>query len=172
MCTVRVIATLMLAFAAMTCAAADVPENLKPSADEVLALQVKASGMQKYICRARKSDPSSFEWTFVAPEAELYDMNGKRFGRHYEGPTWESDDGSKVVGEVKARSDAPDANAIPWLLLTAKSKSGDGALAKTTSIQRVETKGGKAPADSCLKQQVGEIINMPYTAIYNFYRAK
>lgn len=48
-------------------------------------------------------------------------------GKHYAGPTWEGKDGSKVVGEVNARDNGPDPNAIPWPLLSAKSKSGTGA---------------------------------------------
>jgi len=51
----------------------------------------------------------------------------KKIGKHYAGPTWESNDGSKVVGEVKARDDGPAPTAIPWLLLSAKSTSGNGA---------------------------------------------
>ena len=43
-----------------------VPENLKPAANESLALVVPAKGVQIYECRDGK-------WAFVAPEAELFD---------------------------------------------------------------------------------------------------
>ncbi len=109
----------------------------------------KATGVQIYACAARKDDAAKFEWTLVAPEAELFDAAGKKIGRHYAGPTWEATDGSKVVGELKARDDGPDPNAIPWLLLAAKSTSGSGVLSKTTSIQRLRTVGGKAPSEGC-----------------------
>jgi hypothetical protein len=38
---------------------------------------------------------------------------GKRIGGHYAGPTWEANDGSKVVGEVLQRADAPRPGAVP-----------------------------------------------------------
>jgi hypothetical protein len=115
----------------------------------VVSLQSKATGVQIYVCGARRGDPSKYEWTLKAPEAEPHDSSGKRIGKHYAGPTWESNDGSKVVGEVKARDNGPDSNAIPWLLLTAKSTSGNGVFTRTNSIQRIDTIGGKAPSGGC-----------------------
>lgn len=93
-------------------------------------------------------------------------------GKHYAGPMWESNDGSKVVGEVKARDDGPDVNAIPWLLLSAKSAEGNGIFGKTQSVQRVKTVGGKAPADGCSQAQLGKIARVAYRATYNFYVAR
>lgn len=163
------VAALVLACAASIGVAATVPEGLKPSANEILSLESRATGVQIYTCSARRDDPYNYEWTFIAPEAELRDAAGKRLGRHYAGPTWESDDGSKVVGDVKARDNGSDANAIPWLLLAAKSNSGNGVFAKTTSIQRLDTVGGKAPADGCGESQAGQRLRVPYTATYYFF---
>jgi hypothetical protein len=165
----RAVATLVLALAAPISVAANIPESLIPSANEVLSLETRATGVQIYTCSARRDDPYKYEWTLSAPEAELRDTGGKRIGRHYAGPTWESDDGSKVIGEVKARDDGPDASAIPWLLLVAKSNSGNGVFAKTTSIQRLDTVGGKAPADGCGESQAGRQMRVPYTATYLFF---
>ena len=53
---------------------------------------------------------------------------------HFAGPTWQASDGSKVVGELVAKDAGPDPNAIPWLLLAAKSTQGPGVLARTVSI--------------------------------------
>ena len=39
---------------------------------------------------------------FRAPEATLYGKRGKTEGKHYVGPTWESKDGSTVVGSKLA----------------------------------------------------------------------
>ena len=160
------------------CAATDigmtpaVPENLKVPATQMLSLVAQATGVQIYECNASKTDPTKFEWVFKAPEAELLDTAGKNIGKHYAGPTWESNDGSKVVGEVKARDDGPDANAIPWLLLNAKSTTGSGVFGKTQSIQRVKTVGGKAPADGCNQAQVGKGARIAYRATYYFYVPK
>src|ERR1700693_4485479 len=46
------------------------------------------------------------------------------------------------------KADAPDASAIPWLLVAVASNSGKGALGKATTIHRVNTSGGLPPA-SC-----------------------
>jgi hypothetical protein len=164
-----IIAALVLASAATIATAADVPGGLGTSSGEALSLQTRATGVQIYACKAGKDDPLKYEWSLVAPEAELRDLNGKRIGKHYGGPTWEADDGSKVVGEVKARDNGPDANAIPWLLLTAKSNSGKGVFGGTTSVQRLDTTGGKAPAGSCEAKDLGREVRVPYTATYNFY---
>src|SRR6266851_6804364 len=146
-----------------------VPENLKVPAGQTLSLVSPATGVQIYECGATKTEPARFEWVFKAPEADLFDLSGKKIGKHYAGPTWESNDGSKVVGEVKARDDGPDANAIPWLLLSAKSTAGTGPLGRTASIQRVQTVGGKAPADGCSQAQAGKEARVPYEARYYFY---
>ena len=96
-----------------------------------------------------KKDQAGYEWAFVAPEADLFDTRGNRIGRHYGGPHWEADDGSKVIGAVKERADAPAADTIPWLLLAAKSVGPDGAFRHVSSIQRVNTVGGVAPKNGC-----------------------
>jgi len=145
-----------------------VPDNLRVAPTENLALEARAVGVQIYDCRPAQN-PARFEWVFRAPEADLFDASGKKIGKHYAGPTWELDDGSKVVGEVKARDDGPDVNAIPWLLLSVKSSAGGGEFAKTSSIQRVDTVGGKAPSAACSEAQVGQELRVPYSATYCFY---
>lgn len=157
--------TPIVAIAALAgCASSvSVPDSLKPAAGESLALVVPAQGDQIYECRAGR-------WAFVAPEAELFNRAGKKIGRHYAGPHWESLDGSRIVGAVKARADAPRAGDIPWLLLSAKSVGAEGAFSKVTSIQRVTTMGGSAPIEPC--SQDGRRVRVPYTADYYFFKAK
>jgi hypothetical protein len=171
---IRKIARLSIA-AVLACGAAigdeSVPDVLKAPANQKLSLSVQATGVQIYECKAAKDDATRFEWVLKAPEAVLLDNSGKRIGRHYVGPTWESDDGSKVVGEVKAKDNGPEANAIPWLLLAAKSTSGKGVFGKTLSIQRVNTFGGKAPPEGCDQSQLGKELRVDYKATYRFYTA-
>ena len=145
-----------------------VPEKLKPSAGEVLSLETAATGVQIYECGAGKD---GFQWVFKGPEAELFDRAGKRVGRHYGGPTWEANDGSKVVAAVAARDDAPN-GAIPWLLLKANSTAGSGVFGKTTSIQRLSTVGGNAPSEACGQAQAGRIARVDYKATYYFFERK
>jgi hypothetical protein len=149
-----------------------VPDALKAPANQTLAVEAQATGVQIYECKPSKDDPAKYEWALKAPEADLFDAAGNKIAKHYAGPTWESLDGSKVVGEVKARDPGPDAGAIPWLLLGAKSTSGTGAFGQVTMIQRLGTQGGKAPAEGCSQPQAGAETRVPYKATYLFYVAK
>lgn len=152
--------------------AADVPSSLQPAVTETKTVTAQASGVQIYACSNTAAQPNTFIWVFTAPEADLFDSAGNKIGRHYAGPTWEAKDGSKVVGELKARDPGPDAKAIPWFLLTAKSNSGTGAFGNTRSIQRINTSGGVAPADGCTQAQAGAVVRVPYKATYVFYDGK
>jgi hypothetical protein len=143
-----------------------VPEKLKPPAGETLFLMLQAKGDQIYTCRNANG---SFAWTLKAPDARLFDQ-GKEVGRHFEGPTWALSDGGSVVGRVAARQDSPDSGSIPWLLLTAVGHSGQGALTAVTHIQRIETRGGEAPATGCDASKDGKELRIPYTAIYAFFK--
>ena len=134
--------------------------NLQSPAGSKLAVHVYATGVQIY----RWSGTS---WVFVEPSAVLSaDAGGhSTVGTHYAGPTWESNSGSKVVGTVFDRCTVT--GAIQWLSLTAIS-SGPGIFNGVTFIQRVNTVGGTAPASP--GTAVGEIVSVPYTAEYYFYR--
>jgi hypothetical protein len=130
---------------------------------------VPAKGVQIYVCRMKKDEAGAYEWAFVAPEADLFDRRGKRIGRHYAGPHWEATDGSKIVGTVKERTDAPSPDAIPWLLLTAQSVGPAGSFSEVTSIQRVNTTGGVAPKEGCSSAAAGASERVGYTADYYFF---
>ena len=145
-----------------------VPEVLRAPADQVLAFELQAKGVQIYECRAAKDDPHRFEWAFKAPQADLFDGTGKQVGTHYGGPTWEGGDGSKVLGTVLAKAESPASGAIPWLLLAARSNSGAGVFSQVKSVQRLDTVGGAAPAVASAAQ-VGQELRVPYTASYAFY---
>ena len=150
----------------------NVPDKLKPAMTESLSMIVQAKGVQIYECRAKKDQAGAYEWAFVAPEADLFDARGNKTGRHYAGPHWESTDGSKILGTVKERADAPTGGAIPWLLLAAKSVGPDGSFSKVTSIQRVNTVGGVAPGGGCSQAVVGTPARINYTADYYFFTAR
>jgi hypothetical protein len=158
--------------AAVGCAAAPpVPAPLRVPAGEVLLIQLHATGVQIYECQ-RKGDASQLEWVFKQPEATLFTQRGKNFGKHYAGPTWEANDGSKVVGDVAGHVESPKPNSIPWLLLRAKSVSGHGALSNTRHIQRLNTAGGNAPNVQCRQDQSGQLLRASYSADYLFYGVK
>jgi Protein of unknown function (DUF3455) len=151
---------------------ASVPPALQVPGAQVLTRTLHGSGVQIYECRPSPQNAAQFVWTLEAPKADLADRSGKDVGRHYEGPTWEAYDGSKVVGEVVARDSGPVPSAIPWLLLRAKSATGKGMFARVQYIQRLNTVGGLAPATGCDSTQATQRVRVAYAADYYFYAAR
>jgi hypothetical protein len=153
---------------------ADVPSEIAVPDGHKAYLVSHATGVQIYSCTATATGHA---WTFVAPRADLYDKHGRKpIGTHFAGPTWQSEDGSKVVGRREAGATV-DSDAIDWLRLSAASTAtgpgGGNELAETTYIQRVNTTGGLAPAAaSCDAATAGTTAEVPYTADYVFWRAR
>ena len=144
-----------------------VPDALKVPGIHAPQLRLPATGVQIYTCTLDAT--GAYVWKFKAPEATLFSESGRRVGDHFGGPTWRLRDGSKVVGQLLAKADAPEAGAVPWLLLAIADNSGRGALADARFIQRVHTSGGVAPADGCDASTVGEDARVDYTADYYFW---
>jgi uncharacterized protein DUF3455 len=149
---------------AVACMARDsIAQTAKESIDvppqSRLLLRAFGSGDQVYGC-------VNGRWALEAPDAKLLNQEGSVIGRHFAGPTWQLDDGSWVKGRAVSKRVAPDANAIPWLLL--ESVGGTGGFGTVGFIQRTGTHGGNAPDGSCSQ---GAMRRVPYTATYSFYEA-
>ncbi len=142
-------------------APADVPNALRTPASAQLVLHALESGDQIYTCDGSR-------WTLTGPDARLSDNTGHESGSHFAGPTWQWSDGSRVTAKPVA-SVAPDPESIPWLLLTATGYEGDGVMKNVSSIQRLHTKGGKAPSSGCTVSRKDEKTRVHYTADYYFY---
>lgn len=169
MTAIGIFAALLLAMLPVFCGQSSapgdqVPPQLRAPEGAKLILHARAKGDQIYTC---KQEGAQFSWTLKAPDAQLFDESGKAIGHHFAGPTWQLSDSSSVTGKVAARFDPPD--AIPWLLLTAVDHSGNGLMNNVTHIQRLNTKGGKAPAAGCDGSHVGDETRVAYTANYFFY---
>jgi hypothetical protein len=133
-----------------------------------LLLAAAAEGVQIYTC---ESGGQGFAWVFKAPEAALFDGDGRQIMSHFAGPSWKAEDGTTLVGEVMAKADAPKPGAIQWLLLRVKSREGSGPLAKTAFIRRIDTTGGTPPSAGCDAGHAGKEARMRYSAVYEFYAA-
>ncbi len=146
----------------------EVPDAIKAPSAEAIVLLAHASGAQIYACL--QSVDGRPRWLLEAPEAQLRNEAGAVIGRHYAGPTWKHEDGSEVSGKAAAHVDSPDASSIPWLLVAATGHSGNGILARVTSIQRIHTKGGQPPsASDCNSATLNTQARSRYTADYYFY---
>jgi len=149
---------------AVACMARDsIAQTAKESIDvpphSRLLLRAVGSGDQVYGC-------VNDRWALKAPDAKLLNQAGAVIGRHFAGPTWELNDGSWVKGRAVAKQVAPDATAVPWLLL--ESVGGAGRLRGVRFIQRTGTHGGNAPDGICSQSAMRRV---PYTATYSFYEA-
>lgn len=170
-------AAALLAACAGAPAPVAVPPAIATAPHQPLAMSIAARGVQIYECRAAAATAGGtrHEWAFVAPEAELFDADGHAIGRHGAGPHWTFEDGTRVTGRVTGRAEAPQAGAIPWLLLESRTTPPNGplnAMNDLRSIQRVNTAGGKAPAEACQPAEAGSRVRVPYTADYLFYGAR
>ena len=161
--------TVLLALSTLSVAAAPaIPDAIKVPAGEKLLLKAHATGFQIYTCKA--AGDRAAQWELKAPEADLHDRKGAVIGHHFAGPTWKHKDGSEITGKASAHVDSPDAGSIPWLLVSVTGHTGDGVFAKVSSIQRINTKGGKPSAGECTAASNGTESKVPYSADYYFYK--
>jgi Protein of unknown function (DUF3455) len=156
-------AAVLLPFLAPSLASAQVPDAIAVPG-ETPAVTVHAEGAQIYDCRVGPG--GQLAWQFREPIAILL-MDGKTVGRHYAGPSWELVDGSTVVGRVAGQAPGTTPEDIPWLKLEATSQAETGRLTGTTTIQRLNTKGGIAEG-SC--GPIGAHLSVPYSADYAFFK--
>jgi hypothetical protein len=142
-------------------AVAAVPAPLATSGKQVL-FRLRGEGVQIYVGAQQEG---RLQWVLQAPQADLLDYRtGEKVGTHGAGPTWTAAaDGSVLKGTKVAAADAPEADAVPWLLLATKAENG-GRFANVTHIQRVDTWGGRAPGTP--PAQVGETRQVRYEATY------
>jgi hypothetical protein len=129
-----------------------------------IVLTARGEGAQVYECKADAS--GKLAWAFREPIATLL-VDGKTVGRHYAGPNWESSDGSAVVGKAVGNAPGATQSDIPWLKLEVVAQRGSGILSGVTTVQRINTVGGKleGPCD-----RAGTFKSAPYSADYVFLR--
>jgi uncharacterized protein DUF3455 len=131
---------------------------------EAMVLTVHAEGAQVYECKAGAD--GKLAWAFREPIATLL-ADGKTVGRHYAGPNWEFGDGSAVVGRVIGNAPGATASDIPWLKLDVAARRGSGVLTPVTTVQRIDTMGGKLDGPC---EKAGAFKSAPYSADYVFLR--
>ena len=111
---------------------------------EELIFMTRATGFRIYVCRPDANGKPA--WTLKAPDAELFDEQGKSIGKHFGGPTWQLKDGSQITGKMAAKVDAPDPKAISWLLVTVTGHSGSGKLSGVY-VHPASEYGGRSSTD-------------------------
>jgi hypothetical protein len=161
--------------------AVTIPPALTPTG-ATLKFKAHGRGSQVYTCKATVtaadggadagddggSTVTTYAWSLKAPDAKLFDQDGKQIGTHFVGPTWMStSDESDAVGMAVANE--VHAGTIPWLLLKIVSHMGQGVFTDVTYVNRLLTTGGVAPTTGCDSTTVGTDMPVAYTADYYFY---
>jgi hypothetical protein len=175
----RTISFIFLIFSSLVCFGqnSSIPVSIQVPDGSKLIRHVYAKGVQIYVCTQDSKDTTHYTWTLTGPRAELYadstyhQLIGKHYFANGKIPTWEYTDNSRVSGLKLQQADSPDSFAIPWLLLKVAAERSSGALKPVSFIQRLRTKGGKAPATADPSQK-GKSQDVPYTAEYFFYSGK
>ena len=144
-------------------AQAQVPDAIAAKG-ETAAATFHAEGVQVYECKAGAD--GKLAWAFREPIATLL-IDGKTVGRHYAGPNWDHMDGSAVVAKAAGNAPAPDGKSIPWLKLEVTASRGSGTLSGVTTVQRINTVGGKHEG-AC--EKAGAFYSAPYAADYVFLK--
>jgi hypothetical protein len=170
------VALLLLSGSLISAKAAETPlPDAIAAPGETVVLSVHAEGAQVYECKV--SADGKLGWAFREPIATLL-ADGRTVGRHSAGPSWEHSDGSAgpswehsdgsaVVGKAVGNAPGATANDIPWLKLEVVSQRGSGILSGVTTVQRINTMGGKleGPCD-----KAGTFRSAPYSADYVLLR--
>src|SRR5947207_10455894 len=149
--------------ALVSTAHAQVPDAIAAKGETSVATW-HAEGAQVYECKAGAD--GKLAWAFREPIATLL-SEGKTIGRHYAGPNWEHMDGSAVVGKVSGNAPGATPKDIPLLKLEVVSSRGSGALSDVTTVQRVNTVGGRHDG-AC--EKAGSLYSAPYSADYVFLK--
>jgi uncharacterized protein DUF3455 len=159
------LALLLLSASLVNARAAETPlPDAIAAPGETVVLTAHAEGAQVYECKSGADGKQA--WAFREPIATLL-VDGKTIGRHYAGPNWEHGDGSAVTGKAAGNAPGATANDIPWLKLAVTAQRGSGILTGVTTVQRINTMGGKLEG-ACDK--AGGFHSAPYSADYVFLR--
>ncbi|MFZ2312344.1 MAG: DUF3455 domain-containing protein [Methylobacter sp.] len=143
-----------------------IPEQIKVPEGYSPVLTAHAKGDQIYQCSLKEG---KYSWETQAPDAKLFDAEGKIVGNHTAGPLWEYKEGSRVVGRVLKKIDMEPDSSIAWLLVEVVSHQGDGLFSNVSFINRVNTHGGLPPLSGCDANHLGGEKRVAYTADYIFY---
>jgi hypothetical protein len=130
-----------------------------------------AKGHQVYL--GRLQDNGGLSWELAGPEATLWDSAGKPLAIHRKGPTWDTRDGTRLVGQLPPlRSYQPPGSQkgdVPWILLRVRASGAPGSFSRVNYVARVATHGGGPPKRPPVRP--GERLRVPYKAVYLFLQS-
>jgi len=137
------------------------PDTVEP------AFELAATGVQIFRCEPGRD---GYRWAFRLPEAELRDSRGQVLAHHGTGYSFEHVDGSRLLGTIVEHDSADNGQSVPWLLLQTQA-FGHGQFENIAYVQRIETQAGMPPAQ-CSAEQVNQVLRVPFSANFVFYRPR
>ena len=157
---------------AATAGAGVTPNSNLPDAIKVdetqfkIVATLKGIGNQVYTCGTDN------KYVLREPVAVLVNLRTGNAGIHGKGPFWASFDGSRVdisPGTTPASVQQIGTSNVAWLKVTGTPvPNAPGVFGKVAFIQRLDTKGGVAPA-SCTAPST---VSVDYSANYVFWAPK
>src|SRR5919201_3188167 len=147
---------------AQTVAPPIVPPGLEVEAPNQAFLLGHAFGTQNYECQPVDS-LGRVDWTLFPPQATLFSDQNEQLITHFNSPnpdearvvraTWEDSLDTSMVWARAVAAATVDPDAIPWVKLVKVGArvgpTGGRTLSDTTFVQRVNTRGGRAPSTGC-----------------------
>jgi hypothetical protein len=130
-----------------------------------------ARGHQVYLGRLQVN--GSLSWELAGPEATLWDSAGKPFAIHRKGPTWDTRDGTRLVGQLPPlwsyQPPGSQKGDLPWILVRVRALGASGSSSRVNYVARVATHGGGPPKRPPVRP--GERLRVPYKAVYLFLQS-
>jgi hypothetical protein len=127
---------------------------------------LRGIGKQVYEC-------TNGTYALREPVAGLITLRGIPAGIHGKGPFWALFDGSKVskpaASTAASDSALSGASNVPWLLVPVAPEGTGGSLSSVQLVQRIDTRGGVAPATCVGRPQT---LTVDYSANYVFWAPK
>lgn len=148
-----------------------IARHLRASAEEEPAFMLSASGTNLFQCMQRADAPNAYSWSFVAPNLTLFE-GARTAGSHSAASRFDSvSDRTSVFTQLRATQPG-GADNMPWAKMRAVPAGESGMFAGVTTIQRVNTSGGVAPANGCDAATAGNETRVNFSADYYFYKRR
>ncbi len=129
------------------------------------AFHLSGRGVQIFRCEMQSQGG---RWIYRLPEAELGDPRTGLALRHGVNLSFESADGSRLIGEIVDHVPSVDEQSLPWVLIGTRSY-GKGALTGIRFVARINTAGGMPP-QHCEPESASQVLRVPFSADFVFYR--
>lgn len=141
-------------------------DPLTPEGDVTEVMTLTGRGVQQFQC---VKDSKGYYWKFVAPKVSLVEKGGKEVAVQGADFVFVAPDGSVLSSKIVKWDEKPDEVNVRSVLFQTSSHGPSGVLTGVHWVKRNQAKGGM-PNKTCAAASRGELLQVPFTARYTFYR--